>query len=89
MAPQTPPQSTSVSLPFFTPSAQEVQMPPSQRFDAQSLLTAQILVSAQVEPQTPPQSTSVSVPDWIPSVQVEQRAFSQRVLVQSVPAMQA
>jgi hypothetical protein len=60
---QVPPQSTSVSVPFFTVSAQvaawhrlAVHTPLPQ-----SAASAQALVAAQ-GPQVPPQSASVSVP---------------------------
>jgi hypothetical protein len=65
-----PPQSTSVSAPFFTTSAQvgvwhtlPVHLPLWQ-----SPLTAQALPLAQSDVQLPPQSMSVSVPFLTPSV---------------------
>jgi hypothetical protein len=68
VAPQVPPQSTSVSEPTVsTPSSQgpatQVREPVLQTFDAQSPLTAQPREAAQRAAQVePPQSTSVSVP---------------------------
>src|SRR5689334_17699859 len=59
---QLPPQSTSVSLPFLTPS---VQTP----FE-QSAPTVQTLLSAHLLQVPPPQSTSVSAPFFMPSRQV-------------------
>jgi hypothetical protein len=69
-APHVPPQSTSDSVPFFTPSEHEGTW---QTFDVQTPLwqsagTAHPLVSAHGE-HAPPQSTSVSVPFLVPSVQ--------------------
>ncbi len=58
-----PPQSTSVSEPFMTPSVQvgAWHSPPVQLPDVQSLPTAHISVTAQRSVQVaPPQSTSVS-----------------------------
>jgi hypothetical protein len=69
-APHDPPQSTSDSVPFFTPS---VHVAVWQMFEVhtplwQSAATAHPFLSAHGE-QLPPQSTSVSVPFWAPSVQ--------------------
>jgi hypothetical protein len=59
-----PPQSTSVSLPFCTPSAHEpgLQTPELQTLLRQSPATRQVFVAAQAEHEFPPQSTSVSLP---------------------------
>ena len=78
LAVQDPPQSTSVSLPSFTPSKQS---PPTHLFVVrlqtplvQSALAAQVRVLAQVKVSpsqyVPPQSVSVSIPSFIPSWQV-------------------
>jgi hypothetical protein len=68
---QPPPQSTSVSVPFFTLSVQSgawhtllVHTP-----DWQSAATTHAFVAAHFVEQLPPQSTSVSVPFFTPSVQ--------------------
>jgi hypothetical protein len=66
---QVPPQSTSVSAPFRTPSAQEMQTPPLQSALAQSALVAQAFPSAHLVVHDPPQSTSVSSPSFFPSSQ--------------------
>jgi hypothetical protein len=62
---QLPPQSTSVSLPFFTTSVQsgalQVLVAPSQMPLAQSVATAQVARAVHFA-QLPPQSTSVSLP---------------------------
>jgi hypothetical protein len=69
---QVPPQSTSVSFPFLTPSVQEAvtHLPPEHLplpGNTQSVFALQFLPTAQVGPQLPPQSTSVSVPFRRPS----------------------
>jgi hypothetical protein len=68
---QEPPQSTSVSVPFFVPSWQDAAtqrwLAPSQVPDTQSESFAQLLVFAHGAHASPPQSTSVSVPSRIPS----------------------
>jgi hypothetical protein len=70
---QEPPQSTSVSVPFFTVSLQAGtwQMPPVQTPLAQSPAPPQTLPSAHLfaGAQEPPQSTSVSVPFFTVSLQ--------------------
>jgi hypothetical protein len=72
--PQLPPQSTSVSLPFWTPSLQAAaahflatHLPLAG--SAQSASLAQPLWGGQ-PPQLPPQSTSVSLPFFTASPQV-------------------
>jgi len=69
---QVPPQSTSVSVPFFTVSVQVAapQMLAAHIELAQSAATAQPLVSAHLLAQVPPQSISVSVPFLKPSAHV-------------------
>src|SRR4051812_29553129 len=58
-----PPQSTSVSLPFLTPSAQpEAQVPLEHTPPLQSVLAPHFFPSAQRARHEPPQSTSVSSP---------------------------
>jgi hypothetical protein len=59
-----PPQSTSVSLPFLTPSEQvgTRQTPPEQTLLEQSEEMRQTLPLAQAAQVPPPQSTSVSLP---------------------------
>jgi len=60
----TPPQSTSVSVPFFTPSMHlgARQTLPVQTLDWQSVATAQaLLVGQRLHVVLPPQSTSVSL----------------------------
>jgi hypothetical protein len=69
----TPPQSTSVSLPFFLPSLQlgPAQTPPEHEAEAQSLSTRQPEPTEQRNVQVaPPQSMSVSVPSRLPLVQL-------------------
>jgi len=87
-----PPQSTSVSSPFFTLSVQEVvQTPPLQAPDAQSVPALHDLPMPQAV-QAPPQSTSVSVPFFTLSVQLALAHFpeaSQIPLMQSPAALQA
>jgi hypothetical protein len=67
-----PPQSVSVSAPFFIASLQvgDAQTPALQMPFWQSALAPQTFPSAQVGQALPPQSTSVSVPFFIPSLQV-------------------
>jgi hypothetical protein len=67
-----PPQSVSVSLPFFTPSKQLEgwQTEPVQTLLWQSLGSAQVLLSAQAGQVEPPQSVSVSLPFFTTSVQL-------------------
>jgi hypothetical protein len=81
---QPPPQSTSVSSPFLTPSLHAaaahffaVHLPLAG--SAQSASFAQAACTAQ-PPQLPPQSTSVSVPffTWSPHVAATQLPFAQR-----------
>ena len=72
-APQAPPpQSTSVSVPFLTPSVQvgAAHLPLEQTPLVQSLGTLHFLVSAHLGQVAPPQSTSVSAPFCLLSVQV-------------------
>jgi hypothetical protein len=70
---QVPPQSTSVSFPFLTPSVHvaATHLPPLEHLplagSAQSVFALQFLPTAHVGPQPPPQSTSVSVPFRLPS----------------------
>ncbi len=66
-----PPQSTSVSELFFTPSEQEGdwQDPLVQTCDTQSFAAEQTLPVTQAE-QFPPQSTSLSFPFFVPSEQL-------------------
>jgi len=67
-----PPQSTSVSLPFFRPSLQVaiVQMLPTQFPEVQSEACRHALPVVHAEQVGPPQSVSVSFPFLTPSVQV-------------------
>jgi hypothetical protein len=75
--PQLPPQSTSVSPAFFTPSEQVADLhvfalrnpPPEQTPLAQSPLPPHFFVSPHLPHVPPPQSTSVSAPFFAPSVQ--------------------
>ncbi len=94
-AAQLPPQSMSVSVPFFTPSVQvgagAAQTPAEQLVLEQSAPTLQVLPLAHLAAQLPPQSISLSLPFLIPSAQVGsavQIPVTQLVLVQSVPARQ-
>jgi hypothetical protein len=68
-----PPQSTSVSLPFFTPSvqlaAEQVFKVGSQTLSTQSDPTRHVSPSAHGEHVAPPQSTSVSSASFTPSAQ--------------------
>jgi hypothetical protein len=68
-----PPQSTSVSFPFFFESMQvgSLQTLPRQLLLLQSPSVRQFFRSAQVGQVPPPQSTSVSFPFFIPSVQLD------------------
>ena len=67
-----PPQSMSVSLPFFTPSLQvgAWQVPPEQTPLVQSAATLQPFPAVQALQVLPPQSMSVSSWFCTPSVQV-------------------
>jgi hypothetical protein len=68
-----PPQSTPVSLPSFTPSMQDTQVPgplPKQSLVVQSVLTLQCFLSGHFGHVGPPQSTSVSCAFCTPSLQV-------------------
>src|SRR5262245_16934294 len=69
---QGPPQSMSVSMPFFTPSMQfgTWHTPPVQTLLMQSVPTAQVFPSLQAMQTGPPQSTSVSLAFFTWSVQV-------------------
>src|SRR5207245_2329504 len=87
-----PPQSTSLSVPFLTPSPQvgaartdELHTRPWQ-----TPATAQFFPLAHLVGQEAPQSTSPSVPFWIPSLQVgaAQIAPMQIRLWQSSPRRQ-
>jgi hypothetical protein len=71
--PQSPPQSTSVSVFDLTPSLHERQTPASQRPEMQSLLPEQNFESTQSAAHEPPQSTSVSVAFLTLSAQVAAR----------------
>jgi len=67
-----PPQSTSVSLPFFFPSLQvgAAQLPEVHTWEVQSEAAEQDLPVAQGLHEEPPQSVSVSSPFFTPSVQI-------------------
>ncbi len=70
--PQTPPQSTSVSSWFISPSSQpspgwQVPAASSQLFEMQSPSPLQVSSVSHVGPHEPPQSTSVSSPPCSPS----------------------
>jgi hypothetical protein len=69
-----PPQSTSLSLPFFIPSLQAplgaAQTPFAQLALVQSEATPQVLPLAHLTQVAPPQSMSVSPPFFIPSLHV-------------------
>src|SRR3954470_11600026 len=69
---QTAPQSTSLSVPFFTPSVQlgAWHTLPVHTPLEQSLPMVQARPVAHLVTHEPPQSTSVSVPFFAPSVQV-------------------
>jgi hypothetical protein len=86
-----PPQSTSVSEPFFTWSVQSgaLHLPASHTPLVQSPLRRQFLPSAQPG-HAPPQSTSVSEPLFTPSPHDDdwQTEFSQTLLAQSLAALQ-
>jgi hypothetical protein len=86
---QNPPQSTSVSTPFFTPSKQlgTWQVPAEQTPLWQSLPAPQVFPLAQERQTPPPQSTAVSLPFFTPSMQVAtwQVPAEQTPLVQSPP----
>jgi hypothetical protein len=92
LAQPPPPQSVSLSVPFFTPSEhvgvwQTLGVPPQTPL-RQSPLMVQLFPLAQL-PQLPPQSMSVSVPFFTPSVQEgvwhTLGAPEQTPLTQSVP----
>lgn len=85
-----PPQSTSVSLPFFIPSKQDDpawQMPPEQLPLWQSPPTRHALPAAHAGQIVPPQSTSVSDPSTTWSKHVE--VATHWPLTQVSPAEQA
>src|SRR5438876_1032035 len=67
-----PPQSTSVSLPFLSPSVQPgaTQLIPTQTDEAQSPAMRHPLPTSHLLVHDPPQSTSVSPPFFTPSVQL-------------------
>ncbi len=95
LAAQLPPQSMSVSVPFFTASEQvgsAAQSPATQLVLVQSVPARQVLPLAQSAAQLPPQSTSVSVPFLMPSEHETagppQTPAVQTPLVQSLPATQ-
>jgi len=71
---QGPPQSASVSEPFFTASPQveeaQIEVPAGQTAFTQSVPSLQLLPSSQWGQVAPPQSTAVSVPFLTPSVQL-------------------
>ena len=72
--PQLPPQSMSVSVPFFTPSEQvapwHLSGAPEHTPLWQSPATAHVAPVAHLPQLAPPQSTSVSVPFLTTSVQL-------------------
>ena len=86
-----PPQSTSVSVPFFAPSLQlgVAHLPAVHTSLWQSLRTLQFLPSTHLPHAAPPQSTSLSVPFSVVSVQVGawQAPSLQTLLVQSAAAL--
>ena len=67
-----PPQSTSVSVPFFARSVQATvwHVPLGQKPEVQSAPLPHFLPTAHLVPQVPPQSTSVSPPFCTPSGQI-------------------
>jgi hypothetical protein len=69
---QLPPQSTSVSVPFFTPSLHETgeHKPPAHAPLVQSVTLPQRRPLAHFGHVLPPQSTSLSAPFLIPSLQL-------------------
>jgi len=69
-----PPQSTSVSSPFFSESLQlgATHLLLVQMFDAQSVMLTQLSPVLQRGHKPPPQSTSVSAPFLAPSKQFEE-----------------
>jgi hypothetical protein len=69
---RSPPQSTSVSVPFRTPSEHDTHVPLSQRPDRQSPGTVHVLPSSQPG-HSPPQSTPTSPPSIVPFVQLALR----------------
>jgi hypothetical protein len=88
---QLPPQSTSLSVPFTTPSSQDAgrQVSPVQTRLTQSDGMAHLRLSAQGV-QVPPQSLSVSLPFWTLSTHVGalQRLFVHTRESQSAPIAQ-
>ena len=88
---QDPPQSTSVSEPFLTPSPQlgAWHRLPVHTPVTQSLPPAQPSPTSQASGQDPPQSVSVSVPLRTPSLQVGawQMLPLHTPLAQSLPVM--
>jgi len=77
---QAPPQSTSVSVPFFTVSvhvgAAHDFVPPLHTPVVQSAPELHFLFTPHVGPQTPPQSISDSVEFMDPSKQLTQTLFA-------------
>ncbi len=90
---QVPPQSRSVSAPFFTVSVQvgAAQILPEQTALVQSVAVVQALLSAHLPQLPPPQSTSVSAPFFVASEQegAAQTLPVQAPLLQSEAATQA
>jgi hypothetical protein len=88
---QVPPQSTPVSAPFFTLSAQDgaTQEPLGQLAEAQSVPDWQSLPTTHLGHE-PPQSTSDSLPffAWSPQDADWQTPFGQTPVVQSDAAAQ-
>src|SRR6266852_2810250 len=88
-----PPQSTSVSAPFFTPSRHVGgwQMPVVQTPLVQSAATRHIFRSAHGAQMPPPQSMSVSAPFFMPSehdehARLQAEATSETQVVSHEPA---
>jgi hypothetical protein len=84
-----PPQSTSVSVPFFTMSVNvgAAHVPPLQTFDVQSAPVPQFLPTMHGGASAPPQSTSVSLLSFTPFVAeaAEHVVCTQMPDLQSVP----
>ena len=80
-----PPQSTSDSFPFWTPSSHAggVQVPSVQTSETQSCAPSQSWPSSQAEQVEPPQSTSDSSPSRMPLRQLGAPAVDSEELASS------
>src|SRR5689334_2052229 len=86
---QRPPQSTSLSSLFFTPSLHVTHLAPAQRPPgAQSSSTVHALPAAQRVGHRRPQSTSLSGPSFTPSAQLPGKIHSVQTPAAQMPLAQ-